>query len=168
MWCCKYGITHDLYFNLMSKTLPILCVSCKNPAYTVFFLERTLLCWLDWLKELKPSLTDAARFWYGMKVEASELISFAILVCTYTNGIMLVKMWAVLHQDVGRSWEGEGGWSPPTDVLAWKEGELTSAMDEPDKDWVLEKLFCVHVTLRTSLSSPLTEWLTHFLHRCER
>lgn len=89
---------HDLYFNLMSKTLPILCVSCKNPAYTVFFLERTLLWWLDWLQELKLSLIDAARFWYGMKVAASELISFAILVCIYTNGIMLVKMWAVLSK----------------------------------------------------------------------
>lgn len=82
----------------MSKTLPTLCVSCKNPVYTVLFLERTLLWWLDWLKELKPSLIDAARFQYGMKVETSELISFAILDCTYTNGIMLVKMWAVLSK----------------------------------------------------------------------
>lgn len=58
----------------MSKSLPTLCVVFKSPGYLVFFLGRTLILWLDWLKELEPSLLNAAQFGDGAMVEASELL----------------------------------------------------------------------------------------------
>lgn len=105
-----------------------------------------MICLLDGLRTLKPSLTDAAQFLHRMMVEVSELIfsifhSFHITQGSHlqmTPCLFSYELSSVRQQEV----KSRGREISTTDGCVDVEGELSSDIRDPDFDPVLDPLFC--------------------------